>query len=143
MIEREMSSLLITCAAAACVLAALLHFACIAWGADGYRLLGAGERVAAAAAGSWRPHAMALLIGTVLLGWAWYALAGAGWVAPPPLLRPVLFLIALVLLSRAVAFPLLRPMFPGNGELFWYVSSALVGTLGLLFLFGALMRGKA
>lgn len=137
------SAILFLVAAAACVLAALLHFACIAWGADGYRFLGAGERAArAVAAGDLRPHVSAAIIGTMLLVWAWYALAGAGLVLSPPLLQPVHLVISAVLILRAIAFPLLRPVFPGNSELFWLVSSGFVGALGLLFLVGAIL-GRA
>lgn len=134
------SAILFSVAAAACVVAALLHFACIPWGANGYRFLGAGERTAkAVAAGNWRPHVSAAIVGTMLLVWAWYALAGAGLALSPPLLLPVHLVISAVLILRAIAFPLLRPVFPGNSELFWLVSSGLVGALGLLFLVGAIL----
>lgn len=137
------SAVLLTIAAIACVVAALLHFACIPWGAEGYRFLGAGENVAnAVAAGDWRPHLSAVAVGTVLLVWAWYALAGAGLTPSLPLQRPALLIIAAVLILRAFAFPFLRPMFPGNSELFWLVSSGLVGALGLLFLVGVILSGK-
>ena len=138
------SAVLLTIAAAACVVAALLHFACIPWGAEGFRFLGAGEKAAkAAAAGDWRPHVSAVVVGTMLLIWAWYALAGAGLAPSPPLLQPVLFLVAAVLILRAVAFPLLRPIFPGNSELFWLVSSGLFGVLGLLFLIGVILSRES
>jgi O-antigen ligase len=78
----------------------------------------------------------------MLLVWAWYALAGAGLVLSPPLLQPVHLVISAVLILRAIAFPLLRPVFPGNSELFWLVSSGFVGALGLLFLIGAIL-GRA
>lgn len=96
----------------------------------------------AAAAVGCRPHFSAVVVGTMLLVWAWYALAGAGMALPPPLLHPVLFVIGAVLILRAMVFPLLRPKFPGNSELFWVVSSGLVGGLGLLFLVGALFVRK-
>ena len=133
--------MLLKLAAASCLLAALLHFACIPWGAAGYRFLGAGDVVVnAVASGDWRSHISAVVVGTLLLALAAYALAGAGVIRPLPFLRPVLLGFAAILLARAVAFPLLRPMFPGNSDLFWYVSSGLVGGLGLLFLLGALLR---
>jgi len=127
-------------AAIACTIAAALHFACIFWGAPGYRFLGAGEVVAnAVAAGDRRPHLTACIVGILLLLATSYALSGAGMIAPLPLLEPALFGIALLLLVRAVAFPLLRPMFPGNSNLFWLISSGIVGLLGLFFLSGALL----
>ena len=73
----------------------------------------------------------------------WYALAGAGLAPTPPLLRLGLFAIAAVLILRALAFPLLRSVFPGNSELFWFVSSGLVGILGVLFLVGTLLAHSA
>ena len=75
--------------------------------------------------------------------WAAYAMAGAGVLPAMPLMRPVLLLISGVLLARALAFPLLRPVFPGNSLTFWLVSSLAVGVLGFLFLVGALQMGKS
>lgn len=133
------SSLALLLAAALCVIAAALHFACLVWGAAGYRFLGAGEKVVAAVeAGDRRPHVSAIVVGSMLLVWAAYAMAGAGVLPAMPLMRPVLFLIAGVLLARAVLFPLLLPAFPGNSMKFWLLSSLAVGVLGLLFLVGAL-----
>lgn len=130
-------------AAVLCIVAAALHFACLIWGAAGYRLLGAGDKVAAAlAAGDRRPHLSAIVVGCILLVWAIYAMAGAGWLPVMPLMRPVLFLISGVLLARALLFPLLRPMFPGNSMQFWLISSGVIGVLGLLFLIGAYQMGQ-
>lgn len=127
-------------AAVVCTGAAMLHFACIPWGAEGYRFLGAGDTVVnAVAAGDWKPHMSALVVGTLLLVAASYALSGAGLIKPLPFLPYILFGVSTVLLVRAIAFPLLRPMFPGNTEIFWLVSSGLVGLLGLLFFCGALL----
>jgi len=135
----SMGSISLTLAAAACAAAAMLHFACIPWGAAGYRFLGAGEAVASAvAAGDRRPHISAVIVGILLLVAASYALSGAGMISSLPFLRPVLFIVAAILLARAAAFPLLRPMFPGNSNLFWLVSSTAAGALGLLFLLGAI-----
>lgn len=136
----DIGSAFLVLAAVSSVVAALLHFACIPLGAPGYRLLGAGEVVAnAVAAGDWRPHMSAVVVGTLLSVAASYALSGAGLITSLPFLRPVLYGISAVLIGRAVAFPLLRPMFPGNSELFWLLSSGIVVTLGLLFLLGALL----
>jgi hypothetical protein len=138
-----MGAIFLKLAASACVVAALLHFACIPWGAGGYRFLGAGELVANAVdSGDWRPHISAVVVGTLLLVLAAYALAGAGVIQPLPLLQPVLFGFAAVLLIRAVMFPLLRPIFPGNSDLFWYVSSGAIGVLGIFLLSGALWLKK-
>jgi hypothetical protein len=69
-------------------------------------------------------------------------LAGAGVIQPLPLLQPVLFGFAAVLLIRAVMFPFLRPIFPGSSDLFWYVSSGAIGVLGIFLLSGALWLKK-
>ncbi len=131
-------------AAALCVIAAALHFACLVWGASGYRFLGAGENaVAAIEAGDKRPHISAVVVGTMLLIWAIYAIAGAGMLPAMPFMRPVLFLISGVLLARALLFPLLRPLIPGNSLKFWIISSLVVGVLGLLFLVGSLQLGQS
>ena len=138
------TSVALLCAAVLCVIAAALHFACLAWGAAGYRFLGAGEKAAAAVeAGDRRPHISAVVVGCILLVWAAYAMAGAGVLPAMPLMRPVLLLISGVLLVRALAFPMLRSVFPGNSLKFWLVSSLAVGVLGLLFLVGALQMGKS
>lgn len=139
----SMGSVFLAFAAAACGVAAILHFSCIPWGAAGYRFLGAGEVVAnAVAAGDRRPHISAVVVGSLLLVAASYALSGAGVIAVLPLLHPVLFGIAAILLARAIGFPLLRPMFPGNSDLFWLVSSGVVGAIGLLFLLGAILTAS-
>ena len=117
--------------------AAIMHFACIPWGTNGFRVLGAGERmVNMSAAGHWFPPLVAFVIGTVLLVWSVYAFSGAGIIAPLPYLRPVLIGITAVYLLRAVAFPVLKPAFPGNSTMFWLVSSAICLVIGLTHLIG-------
>lgn len=117
--------------------AAVLHFACIIWGANGFRFLGAGEPlVSMSTAGHWYPSFIAFVIGTMLTTWALYALSGAGVVSPLPYLRAALVGITAVYLLRAVAFPLLKPIFPGNSTTFWLVSSAICFIIGLTHLFG-------
>ena len=124
-------------AAAFSFMAALLHFACIAWGADGFRFLGAGEPlVSMSAAGHWYPPVIALVIGAILSVWSLYALSGAGVMAPWPYLRLALTAITAIYLLRAVAFPLLKPAFPGNSTTFWLVSSAISLVIGLTYLTG-------
>ncbi len=74
--------------AAFSLIAALLHFACIPWGANGFRFLGAGEPIVSmSAAGHWYPPLVAFVVGTVLSVWAIYALSGAGLLPPLPYLR--------------------------------------------------------
>lgn len=120
-------------------LASLAHLACIVLGAPAYRAMGAGERMArAAAAGRPGPAVVTLAIALVLAAWAAYAFSGAGLLAPLPYTGVVLPAVAAVLLARAIGFPLLRPAFPGNSTTFWWVSSGLCLVLGLLFAAGSL-----
>lgn len=119
--------------------AAVAHLACIALGAPAYRFMGAGERMARAAdAGRPGPTLVTLAIAAVLLAWALYAFSAAGWIGALPFRPVVLPLASAVLLVRAFAFPLLRPVFPDNSSTFWWVSSALCLVLGSLYAFGTI-----
>lgn len=117
--------------------AALLHLACIAFGAPWYRALGAGEAMARlAAAGHPRPTLFALAIASVLLVWASYALSGAGVIRRLPLLKPVLCAITAIYLLRGVGFVVLMPYFAGNSLAFWLISSGICLLFGLVHLIG-------
>jgi hypothetical protein len=121
--------------------ASLAHLACIAIGAPAYRLLGAGEAMARAAeAGQLQPTLVTLAIAAVLALWAGYAFAGAGLLRPLPLMKLALPTISLVLLARALGYPLLRSAFPENSELFWWLSSAICLLMGALYAFGTWAR---
>jgi hypothetical protein len=123
--------------AAFSALAALLHFACIFIGAPAFRALGAGEKLARLAErGHWYPGLVAFGIGAALSVCAAYALSAAGLLPRLPLMRTVLTLFAGVLLLRAFAFPLLRPLFPDNSTTFWWVSSAACLVVGLVHAVG-------
>jgi len=118
--------------------AAAAHLACIALGPPAYRLMGAGERMARAVeAGKARPTLVTAAIAAVLLVWALYAFSGAGVMGPLPLTGWALPAISLVFLARALAFPLLRPVFPENSATFWWVSSGICLLIGLLYAVGA------
>ena len=83
-------------------IAALLHIGCIAFGAPWYRSFGAGQRmVRLAHAGHWWPPLLTAGITAVLVAWALYALAAAGWHSPPPAKRLVLSGIPLLCLLPA------------------------------------------
>lgn len=111
--------------------AALVHFACIPLGPKGFQFLGAGEPIVRLSrAGHWYPPVLAVVIGAMLLVGAAYGLSGAGVLPPFPYVRPVLIGIAAVYGVRALAFPLLKPAFPGNSEQFWYVSSMICLLMG-------------
>jgi hypothetical protein len=118
-------------------IAALLHFACILFGAPLYRFLGAGETMARMAErGHSYPHVMALIVGTALLVCAAYALSAAGVIMRLPLLPWILCGIIAVFLLRALAFPLLMPHFPGNSTVFWIISSGVCLLIGALHFMG-------
>jgi hypothetical protein len=119
--------------------AALAHLACILLGAPAYRFLGAGERMARAVeAGQLRPTLVTLAVSSVLLLWSAYALSGAGVIGSLPLTRLALVAISAVYLARAVAFPLLKPAFPENTRMFWWVSSGICGVIGAVHAYGTL-----
>lgn len=118
--------------------AALLHFSCMFIGAPAFRFLGAGEALARMSEeGHWYPSVVAFVIGAVLVGWAAYALSGAG-VYHLPFTQYALAAIAVIYLARAVAFPFLKPVFPENSQLFWLVSSGICLIMGFAYLIGAL-----
>ena len=121
--------------------AALAHLACIAIGAPAYRFMGAGETVVRAVEAGRRQPALATcaLAGMLATG-AVYALSGAGVVAHLPWTRAVLLLVCAAYLGRALAFPWLRRVFPGNSGLFWRVSSSLCLLAGLAHLYGLASR---
>jgi len=132
-----MSSSLMLAAATFSFAAAALHFACIPWGANGFRILGAGTAIVRMAqTGHWYPALVAFVIGAVLTVWGFYALSAAGFVRSLPFPRFVLGGITAIYLLRALAFPLLKPMFPGNSVTFWWVSSGVCLIVGLVHLFG-------
>jgi len=97
-------------AAGANALAALLHLACIAFGAQWYRAMGAGEAMAQMAErGDWTPAVAAAGIACVLSTWSLYALSGAGAIRRLPLLRPALWAITGVYLLRGGVGLLIAP----------------------------------
>jgi hypothetical protein len=86
------------------ILGALLHLVCIGGGADWYRLMGAGERIAKQVeAGEVMPAVITLLISSLLLVWALLAFSGAGLIRKLPMLRTGLVLISSVYLLRGIA----------------------------------------
>ena len=133
-----MSNPLLITGAALSAAAAILHTACIFFGASWYRALGAGELMARlAAAGSWRPALITSVIVLVLAGWSLYALSGAGVIPGLPLVRAVLCLIAGIYLLRAVVGFALAAFAPGNyGPVFWWWSSAVCLAIGAVHLVG-------
>jgi hypothetical protein len=131
------TNLFLLAGAALSFLAALLHYACIFWGANGFRVLGAGnDLVRMSEAGHWYPSFISFVIGSVLTAWAAYALSAGGFIKPLPLLRPALVAITVIYMLRAVGFPLLKPVFPDNSMNFWLVSSGICLCIGVVHLVG-------
>lgn len=117
--------------------AAAAHALCILGGADWYRFMGAGERMARAVErGDSGPVLITMAITAMLLAWSAYALSGAGWIAPLPLLRPALVAITGVYLLRAAALPAMIRGMPDRGTTFLWVSSAIVALIGLVHAVG-------
>jgi hypothetical protein len=128
--------------AALTAVAALLHLACIAFGASWYRAMGAGEHMARMAeAGDWRAAAITLAITWVLALWAAYALSAAGLLPRLPLLRVAMCAITAVYLLRGLAGLLLAltasaALTPERSPAFWLWSSAICLALGGIHLLG-------
>jgi len=117
--------------------AAFMHLCCIYVGAPLFRFLGTEAMARMYEAGNYsHPVAVCLVLATILSVWSAYALSGAGVIPKLPLLRFVLVGIATVYLLRGISFPFIMPYFPENTMLFWYCSSAIVFTLGLIHLIG-------
>jgi hypothetical protein len=106
--------------------------------------MGAGEKmVHAVEAGKLRPTLITLAVAGILFIWAAYALAGAGVIERLPFAKLALPAICAVYLGRAVAFPLLKPAFPGNSQTFWLVSSGVCLVVGLVHVYGVISLWSA
>lgn len=117
--------------------AALLHLGCILGGPEWYRLFGAGEGMARAAArGEWTPALVTLGIAGVLLIWAAYAFAGAGSLPRLPLLRTGLLVITAIYLLRAIIFVPLHIWRPQHSDSFAIWSSLIVLIYGAVYAVG-------
>ncbi len=118
-------------------IAALLHLACIYFGAPWYRFFGAGEQMAVLAEqGSSQPTIITSSIVLVLIIWSLYAFSAAGIIFKLPLIRLALALITLIYLARGVAgfFLINTPM--GRSPDFWIWSSAICLFFGIVHLIG-------
>ena len=118
--------------------AAPLHVGCIFLGARWYRFFGAGERMAQLAdGGSWRPAFITSGIALVLAAWSLYALSGAGVIPRLPVVRLALCAITGIYLSRGLAGFAFALFAPGHhAPAFWYWSSAICLTIGVVHLVG-------
>ena len=119
------------------VLAALLHIACIFGGPDWYRVFGAGEGMARAAArGGLQPTLITLTIAAVLLVWGAYAFSGAGLLPRLPLLRTGLVAITAIYLLRGLIFVPLHLWRPQHSDAFAIWSSLIVLAYGAVYAVG-------
>ena len=135
-----MNSYLIT-AGALSALASILHIGCIVFGASWYRFFGAGEHMAKLAEqGSLQPTLITAGIVLVLATWSLYAFSAAGLIIKLPLMRLALITITAVYLLRGIAgiflaaSPEAAPL--GNSTNFWFWSSAICLTFGVVHLIG-------
>ncbi|MEO7998884.1 MAG: hypothetical protein ABI852_15645 [Gemmatimonadaceae bacterium] len=126
-----------------------MHVGIIFGGPGWYRFFGAGEKMARLAErGSSVPALVTTGIATLLGVAALYGVSGAGAMPALPLQRPMLLLIALVLLIRAVGgvpavlfvdIPYLQML--KNRMTFMVISSVFCLVIGLCYAIGAVALG--
>ncbi|MFK8986765.1 hypothetical protein [Acinetobacter seifertii] len=118
--------------------AALLHFICVFWGANGFRFLGAGKSIVQMVErGDWYPNFMAISVGFILCIFSFYAFCAASGFISLPFEKIIISLVAIIFILRGLAFPWLKARFSGNSDLFWYISSFICLLLGSLYAIGA------
>ncbi len=118
-------------------LASLLHLAVIVGGPDWYRVFGAGEGMARAAArGSLTPALMTIGIASVLAVWAAYAFAGAGLLPRLPLMKTALVAISAVYLLRGSALFVALAVNWGGVQPFFIWSGLIVLVYGAVYAVG-------
>jgi hypothetical protein len=131
------ANIFLVAGAAGSFAAALAHVGCIVFGAQWYRFFGAGEKMARMAeARSLTPTLITGGIVLVLLAWSYIALAGAGLVPKPPLLRALLAGVTAVYLLRGLMLVPMMNRMTGRSLTFWLWSSAICLALGALHLAG-------
>jgi hypothetical protein len=130
-------NIMLTIAGTLSAMAAILHIACIYFGAPWYRLLGAGEHMAKLAEqGSLIPTAITSAIVLVLFIWSLYAFSAAGLIGRLPLMHLALTMITSIYVFRGIAgfFLMANPI--GRTPEFWLWSSAISLSLGIIHLIG-------
>lgn len=132
-------NLALSLAAVLTFIASLLHFACLMFGANMFRILGAGDVVVKMAErGRPYPYVMAIVVGVALLLFAGLSYSLAGGFRAFPFAQYLLASFAIVLSLRGLLFPFLKPFFVGNSDLFWWLSSAFCICLAALIIKGLL-----
>jgi hypothetical protein len=98
------------------LLVAALHVVIVFVGSPAYLYFGATSLAVAAQRGESWPALFTSAIAIVSAGWGWYALAGAGLLSRPPLIRTVLVAVAaLYSLRGLVVIPDLLRLLAGVG----------------------------
>jgi hypothetical protein len=125
--------------------AALLHVAILLVGPPWYRWFGAPSLADRIENGSvLGPTLLTLAVAAVLVVWAGYGLSGAGVVRRFPLLRVGLYTIAVIYLLRGLQVAVEVPAaVQGKVPARFAVFSAYSALAGLLYLVGALRRGRS
>ncbi len=124
--------------------ASAMHLAIIFGGAEWYRFFGAGEVMATMAEqGLLRPTLITLCISLILAIWGIYAWSAAGMLPEFPFLRPAIYLITFVYLTRGGLGLLLpfvsdHPQIAQNSTGFWVCSSLICLAFGLVHLKGVM-----
>lgn len=124
-------------------IAAILHLACIYFGASWYRFLGAGEYMAQLAEqGSIKPTLITTGIFCVLSLWSLYAFSAAGIIFRLPFIKFVLIIITAIYLIRGAAGLFLMGNPLGRTPEFWLWSSLICLVIGIVHMIGVIQQWK-
>lgn len=119
------------------IAASVAHLACIFGGADWFRAMGAGERMARMVErGAMMPLIVTVIIAAILATWATYAFAAAGIIGRLPFMRLALVAIAAVLIVRGLMMFVPGLWRPDLSLEFKIWSSLATLVLGALFAIG-------
>jgi hypothetical protein len=142
---RTPGRVLLLVAAGCSAAVALLHVAILLMGASWYRWFGAPSLAEQIERGSvLGPAVLTLAVAAVFVVWAGYGLSGAGVVRRLPLLRIVLYTIALIYLLRGSQIVLEVPAaVRGKVPARFAVFSAYSALAGLVYLLGAIRSGRS
>lgn len=112
---------------------AFLHLICIAWGPEGYRFFGAGERMAEMAEQKhWMPPVLTLMISFVLAVWGFYCLALGELTPSLPWMAEIVWAITLVYLIRGI-YPFLMARWVA-----FFRTPFMLTTSGICLMFGVI-----
>lgn len=119
------------------LIAALIHIACIAFGAEWFRFFGAPEPlIAEYESGSMGLVWITIVISIILAVWSAYAFSGAGLMRRLPLLRTGLIVITIIYLLRGMSLIPALVLAPYPRYEFDIWSSAIVLVYGVSYAVG-------